>query len=584
MSPVISDTSDNLLQEYTYKQKARDFVDLHDQVQASVNLLDSLETFLSTFQKDLNAVAGQISELQDRSKDIDNKLKSRRRIEKPLSSLISEITIPPPLATLILDTNVGEPWVDAIDGFEKHLNIAKARSRVKAARDLGEVIEGLRIVAATKLRAFFLALFKPIRGSVTTNMQVIQTSVLLKYSALFGFLQRQAPAVAQEVQRSYVGAARVYYETGFRRYVRSLGWIKARTVEKFENIVGPDSESWRMNIERLRHARIDGPGVTLAYMADDKSHKEPVEALLRSLFLVFMDNATSEYTFISSFFAPPHQDLQSGIASPTALLSPAPNTGLFAEPRSDTGSEYGGQLSTPIAPVSGGNNGLMLPAASKEEQVVVDTIWKQIFDPVLEYCQTFVKSVLDPMPQITPLLTMIRLTEDVGTEIQKRRCPPAETYIFSLRIQMWPVFQKAVAEHVEALRKIAEGTGSGYFSRATVTSDDQIANICKRYTMIFNSLVFLTEHEEETMIFSNLLRLRQELLKLITKHLGQISDTVRQAKSELAAYEILLQGLSKGTHHTAHPKSQQEVAFWSNKEEEARRKFVSTGQSRAAMR
>lgn len=46
--------------------------------QTSVNLLDSLESFLSTFQKDLDAVAGQISELQDRSKDIEGRLKSRR--------------------------------------------------------------------------------------------------------------------------------------------------------------------------------------------------------------------------------------------------------------------------------------------------------------------------------------------------------------------------------------------------------------------------------------------------------------------------------------------------------------------------
>ena len=43
-----------------------------------MNLLDSLETFLSTFQKDLSAVSGQISELQSRSKDIDSRLKSRR--------------------------------------------------------------------------------------------------------------------------------------------------------------------------------------------------------------------------------------------------------------------------------------------------------------------------------------------------------------------------------------------------------------------------------------------------------------------------------------------------------------------------
>lgn len=51
---------------------------LTDNSQTSVSLLDNLESFLSTFQKDLAAVAGQISELQDRSKDIESRLKSRK--------------------------------------------------------------------------------------------------------------------------------------------------------------------------------------------------------------------------------------------------------------------------------------------------------------------------------------------------------------------------------------------------------------------------------------------------------------------------------------------------------------------------
>lgn len=167
-----------------------------------------------------------------------------QRIEKPLCSLISEVTIPPALASLILDTDVGEPWIQAVEDFERRLDTLNARLRVKAARDLAEVAEGLRIVVrtrnispwliskliscqtATKLRVFFLALLQPIRTSVTTNMQVIQTSVFLKYRPLFAFLQRKASAVGQEIQRAYISAARTYYETGFRRYCRSLGWIK----------------------------------------------------------------------------------------------------------------------------------------------------------------------------------------------------------------------------------------------------------------------------------------------------------------------------------------------------------------------
>lgn len=80
---------------------------------------------------------------------------------------------------------------------------------------------------ATKLRAYFLALLQPIRTNMSTNMQVLQTSVLLKYQPLFAFLQRNAADVANEIQRAYAGAARTYYETGFRRYIRSLNSARA---------------------------------------------------------------------------------------------------------------------------------------------------------------------------------------------------------------------------------------------------------------------------------------------------------------------------------------------------------------------
>lgn len=125
-------------------------------------------------------------------------------------------------------------------------------------------------------------------------MQVVQTSVLLKYKPLFAFLQNYAPNVAQEVQRAYSGAARTYYETGFRRYIRSLGWIKvcrssslsqcklnalsqARSPEKPDSIIAAPTpgEISVVDLERLAHARLDGPSVTLAYMGDDKTHVRP---------------------------------------------------------------------------------------------------------------------------------------------------------------------------------------------------------------------------------------------------------------------------------------------------------------------
>jgi len=139
------------------------------ELKTSVGLLDSLESFLSTFQRDLSAVSGQISDLQSRSRDIEGRLRSRRvrisplnyhsdsgvsnhvrcrpqKIEKPLASLISGLTLPPDLVTTILDTDVGEPWIPAVADFEQQLEVLRVRGRVRAARDLGEVAEGLRIV------------------------------------------------------------------------------------------------------------------------------------------------------------------------------------------------------------------------------------------------------------------------------------------------------------------------------------------------------------------------------------------------------------------------------------------------------
>ncbi|ESK94403.1 vps52 sac2 family protein [Moniliophthora roreri MCA 2997] len=558
-----------------YSTRGKDFVELHEQVQTSVNLLDSLESFLSTFQKDLSAVSGQISELQDRSNDIDARLKSRRKIEKPLSSLLNDITIPPSLATTILDTDVSEQWVTVIEEFERHLDMIKGRARVKAARDLTEVAEGLRIVASTKLRAFFLALLQPIKNSVTTNMQVLQTSIFLKYRTLFAFLSRQALPVANEVQRAYLGAARTYYETGFRRYIRSLGWIKARNTDKFETIVNSDKatlENTSSGIERISNARLDGPNVTLAYMADDKTHKEPAEALLRSLLLVFMDNVTAEYAFLRGFFSVEAAAPQ--VVSETALFSPTVLSPIRQPEFEGLGSRSrSGSVST--LPSS-----MTLADPSKEEQAKIDALWKQVFDPVMTYVQTFTLSVLEPPPPVVSLLTMIRLTENVVTEMENRDCPPAVTFVFGLRLQLWPLFQKLMNENIEALKKLADGSGGGYFSRATIISEATVKSMCQRYIFLFSGFVTLTVQEEETMIFSNLLRLRQELQKLIEKQTGQISDPISKATMQSNVYEILLQGLNRGMQPAAHPKSQQELAYWAKLEEEARRKIISTRQSR----
>ena len=97
--------------------------------------------------------------------------------------------------------------------------------------------------------------------------------------------------------------------------------------------------------------------------------------------------------------------------------------------------------------------------------------------------QTFVKSCMEPVPPAIPLLTMIRLTEDVVNETQRRGCAPLETVLFTVRLQMWPTFQKVMSEHVEQLKKytdgVSAGSGSvgGFFGRGVSTTDASVATV-----------------------------------------------------------------------------------------------------------
>ena len=113
-------------------------------------------------------MSGQISDLQDRSKQLDSKLKSRRvsppakplnfvlftmpwvqKIERPLSNLISDICLPPSLITTILDTDISDAWISSIGELEQHLDTLQARGRVKAAKDMVELMSQVQLVVCS---------------------------------------------------------------------------------------------------------------------------------------------------------------------------------------------------------------------------------------------------------------------------------------------------------------------------------------------------------------------------------------------------------------------------------------------------
>ena len=97
-----------------------------------------------------------------------------------------------------------------------------------------------------------------------------------------------------------------------------------------------------------------------------------------------------------------------------------------------------------------------------------------------------------------------------------------------------------------------------------------------------------------TFTYSSLLRLRQEVSKLILKHTEKTGDPAARSATQGRFYELLLSGLSvgrckpvflrtsdepfvqNGSRPSAHPKAQTEIAYWREREEELKRRIAST--------
>lgn len=155
----------------------------------------------------------------------------------------------------------------------------------------------------------------------------------------------------------------------------------------------------------MTYAKLDGPGVILAYQADDKAHvsastlfvgrrakfhrkKEPLEAILRSLFLVLMDNATAEYSFIASFFfVEPLGPPPSANELETRQFSVTSEEPHDRKEVDDNDSAAGSEAMTPVpSPRIVEPQGLgRLATMDKAERTELSIIWKKILDPVLEY-------------------------------------------------------------------------------------------------------------------------------------------------------------------------------------------------------
>ncbi|CAG8598435.1 20442_t:CDS:10 [Rhizophagus irregularis] len=272
--------------EVDYISQAKNFVELHNQIQSCDQILATMENMLSVFQMDLGNISSEIQTLQDKSFSMNIKLKNRTAVEQQLNTVLEGTVIPPPMIKKITEGEVDEIWLAYLTELNKKMTYVKRNQKmnVKAIKDVGPELEKLRL------------------------------------KALYKFLMERYSEVAVEVMHNYVNTMRWYFFNHFEKYNRELQKLQNPVADKYD-MMGYDESVrkgglWgtgkialqdKANIyvlkDRIKTLRNQDAGVILVHVAENKSKGYPNEALFRSFNLTFIDNASSEYLFIVEFFA-----------------------------------------------------------------------------------------------------------------------------------------------------------------------------------------------------------------------------------------------------------------------------------------
>ena len=110
-------------------------------------MLKSVETSLTSFQKDLGVVSAEIETLQNRSSALSTKLENRRVVEKLLGPAVEDITISPAVVRTISEGVIDENWMLALNELERRSKVVNSKAEgshsIRALADIKPIFVDL---------------------------------------------------------------------------------------------------------------------------------------------------------------------------------------------------------------------------------------------------------------------------------------------------------------------------------------------------------------------------------------------------------------------------------------------------------
>ncbi|KAI9799553.1 MAG: hypothetical protein M1825_004479 [Sarcosagium campestre] len=488
-----------------YEKEKDTFEDLHKSILGCDDVLKSVELYLTSFQTDLGVVSAEIESLQSRSTALNQKLDNRKAVERVLGPMVEEFSISPAIVRKISEGTIDDAWIASLAELEHRSKTvetkAKEQPNTKAIEDAKPLLRNLISRALEVIRDYLVAQIKALR-SPNINAQIIQRQSFLRYKALYAFLARHHPTLAEEIGQAYINTMRWYYLTHFTRYQKALEKMKIFVIEK-QDVLGADESARKGNLLPSSKAALSAPDAfnlgrrldllkttnetaLASYLAEENKTTHHLEVPFRNFNLALVDNASAEFSFMAEFFAP-------------------------------------------------------------DSFHRISRRFSDVFGPTFALGQALTRSLVEGTADGLGVLMCVRLNQRFAFELQRRRVPAVESYVNGTNMLLWPRFQMVMDLHCDSLRRATSSTPRGAASALSLSGPASTAQSAaplpttQRFAQLLQGILALSsEAGDDEPVSSSLGRLRNDFEAFLTKLSKAVGDSRRRERFLFNNYSLVL--------------------------------------------
>ncbi|KAL3240290.1 Vps52p [Nakaseomyces bracarensis] len=490
-------------------------------------VLPPLKTYLNEFQEQLSSHTSDLDQIREKSQYLKTLLEFNSEKLKNISPLVNDLIIPPEVIQDILHGKINESWQENIDFirdkkviYDKYKKDDSNCLKPKDFKDLCDILGFLNMAILERSKKFIIFKKKSLRSNIPIASQKLQYD-LMNVSKLFQFMVENNLSMALELRQAYAYTMRWYYHSYFARYIRSLTILRYKSIDYHyilgngltvsPNGMGGDASasfgfsSYLMPTSFTTSAvssddinnyfqvekRIDlltkeDNTVMVSQIAETNQRENYLEIGYKNLNLAILDNCSSEYKFLASFFR--------------------------------------------------------VDAKSNDElNGLLEKIFQPTFTQAIEFTEQLIQSTYD----IFGILISIRITNLLQFECSRRELPSViDNFLNSQLITLWPKFQQLVDVQCQNIRKVTILTRSKESADNLTTPHELTIQFGK---MLFSLLTLSVSHknnidERSEPLYQSISRIRNEFETVMTK-LSKMTASPEQflGTNYLYLYNILLQ-------------------------------------------